>query len=523
MSLRKKIIFAFFISALIITILAAFEYLNFIQVRNEMSFLEVSDTIRSKSLQLRRYEKNFFLFPDKAAQESQATKDYLNQLNDIALSLNSGDPQKISALRGLVSEYRTEFSNIETLISQISVQLDALKPDFDARGVFPMMKSDSRDKPLQVADFLQIALGMPPQSPEIANLQRLDAEIIKLRDTGENILTASKDLDTDARDSADNGIRLSQIAILVFFPLFLGLGLATLFYIGTGLVKRLKTLTDSVDQIGQRYAHEVPHPQKTGGGKDEVDILIDKFNHMNSLLMEWEIELNEKNQELLQSKKLAAIGTLAAGVAHELNNPLNNISLSAQVLQKSLKGNEPATVRGIVDDIVGQTARVKGIVGNLLEFAREREPSMETISLETVINNAYQQVSKTMNMGEIDFGIDTETDDLKVFADPNQMERVFINLFSNAVSAMEGRGRLAVRIEKEGDSLYIYVSDTGKGLSPEDREKVFDPFFTKKEKGTGLGLAIVLNIIRKHGGNIAVVSEENMGTVFEIILPRKAA
>lgn len=520
--MRKKIIFGFFISALVITFLAAFEYINFIQVRNEMSFLEVSDSIRSKSLQLRRHEKNFFLFPEKATDESLATRNYINQLDDITANIESGEPDKIAGLRNLVAEYRAEFSSIETLIFEITRLLEANKTSYTAySNVFPLIESDARDKPLQVAGFLERTIGLPADDPQMIKLRQLDLEINKLRDTGENILTASKELDTDARSKADRGIRLSQAAILIFLPLFLVLGLGSLLYSGTDIVKRLKTLTDSVEKISRRYAPGSTVPQKGNGGKDEVDILIKKFNKMNTQLMEWEQEIDEKNRELFQSQKMAAIGTLAAGVAHELNNPLNNINLSAQVLQRQLKEGESPGLKEIVDDIVGQTARVKGIVGNLLEFAREREPQLALVDVEQLVNYAFLQVGKTVDTRRIRFIFDKETENVTINADPHQLERVFVNLFTNAVSAMEGDGQLAVQIRPaSGEALEIYVSDTGKGIPEEDREKVFDPFFTKKEKGTGLGLAIAMNTIRKHGGNISVVSEEGMGTVFEIILPR---
>lgn len=524
MSLRKKIIFGFFLSALIIIFLAAFEYLNFIQVRNEMSFLEVADTIRSKSLQLRRHEKNFFLFPDKAGEEAQATRDYLDQLDDLTANVESGDPDKIAGLRSLVAEYRGEFGSIETLIAEITRLQEAGNAAYAPYGdVLPLIESDTRDKPLQVARFLEGTLSLPPDDPQVAKLRELDLKINQLRDTGENILTASKELDTDARDNADQGIRLSQAALLVFLPLFLLLGVGGLFYSSTGIIRRLKTLTDSVEKISRRYAPGSTAPPNGNAGKDEVDILINKFNRMNTQLMEWEEELDEKNRELYQSQKLAAIGTLAAGVAHELNNPLNNINLSAQVLQRQLKGaDESPELKEIVDDIVGQTARVKGIVGNLLEFAREREPQLIPVDLEGLINGAYELVGNTTDTRRINFVFDNEAGDVTVSADSHMMERVFVNLFTNAVSAMDGAGQLAVQIRPADEKvLKIYVSDTGKGIPRDDREKVFDPFFTKKDKGTGLGLAIVMNIIRKHGGNISVVSEEGMGTVFEIVLPRR--
>ncbi len=529
MSLRKKIIFGFSISAIIITILAGFEYFNFIQVRNEMRFLEVTASLRNQSLQLRRHEKNFFLFPDKAEAEAEATRDYLNQLDATIGELNSGDPAKIDALRDLVGQYNEKFSNIERLLPEVTQDFERRKASFAPYENFvPLLEADSRDKPLAVAEYLQNLLAVSPADPQVTRLRELDADIITLRETGENVIEASRDLDRDARDDAEGGIRLSQIAILIFFPLFLLFGLSALLIISTDVVKRLKTLTVAIDRIGKRYAHGAPAPEAKKTKKDEVDVLVEKFNNMNTQLVTWEQELDEKNRELLQSKKLAAIGTLASGVAHELNNPLNNISLSAQVLKKQLERPGAGKTGGgeamaeTVDDIVSQTARVKGIVGNLLEFAREREPRLEAIELNKFIRDVYSMVvvRGVPDAGNIRFVLDSDAAVVPLEADPAQLEQVFINLFTNAIAAMDGEGQLTVRVEPEEGSVRIYVSDTGTGISEEDRDKVFDPFFTRKDKGTGLGLAIVMNIIRKHGGDISLVSEEGMGTIFEITLPR---
>jgi len=521
MSLRKKIIFGFSISAFIITILASFELVNFVQVRSGMRFLEVTDTIRNRSLELRRHEKNFFLFPEKAAEESAATHEYLNQLDEVTRNIESDDPQKVAELEDLVGQYRSQFSDIEKLLTGIQADFSSRQEAYGPFQSFvPLAAAYSRDKPLFVADFLENMVGLPPGDPQIVRLQQLDADINALRQTGENILTASNDLDRSARDTADRGIRQAEIAILIFFPLFLAFGLGAMLYISTDVVKRLKTLTGEIDRIGSRYAHGEPAPSAGGGQLDEVDVLIEKFNNMNTQLNAWESELEEKNQELFQSKKLAAIGTLAAGVAHELNNPLNNINISAQVLRKQVRDEDPAHIKEIVDDIVSQTARVKEIVGNLLEFAREREPRLQEIELNALIRNAWRQVSGTMDTSQVNFNLETARETVVLRGDPSQLERVFVNLFTNGVAAMAGAGDLGVRVEPEDGWVTIFVSDTGQGIPEEDREKIFDPFFTKKDKGTGLGLAIVMNVISKHGGNISVVSEEFMGTVFEITLPR---
>jgi len=523
MSLRKKIIIGFFISASIIAILSAFEYVNFTQVRNAMRFLEMTDSVRTKSLQLRRYEKNYFLFPERAGEEAETMQDYLAQLDGLTDDIKSSDPDKAAVLKELVATYRAEFGTIETKLSGISQHLESMKASYPQyERLFPLIKADARDKPQAVADYLQDDFSLPADNPQVAELKDLDSRINTLRQTGEDIIAASREFDNDARDNAEQGIRRSEVAILIFFPLSLAVGVGALLYISTGVVRRLKKMTEAVEKIGERHTPVSHTSREEKGRKDEVDILVEKFNNMDCQLNEWEAELDRKNEELFQARKLAAIGTMASGVAHELNNPLNNISISAQVLKRQV-GDEPShEVREVIDDIYGQTARLKGIVGDLLEFAGEREPQFTNMELNRLIKSAYELVSKNVDTGGIHFALDSDSGGVNLFADPEQLERVFVNLFTNAVAAMGQNGNLTVQVESEEDAVKVRVSDTGKGISEADRGKIFDPFFTMKEKGTGLGLAIVMNIIRKHGGNISVAGEEGKGTVFEINFPRRS-
>lgn len=518
MSLRKKIISSFFISAFIIAILAAFEYVNFIQVRNEMRFLEVTDIIRSRSLQLRRHEKNFLLYPEKQYQESSAIYEYLLQLDGIAESLRPSDSE---ALRRLVRQYREHFSNVEVLILDITGQLQALKGQYPALERFaPLIESSFRDRPTHVSQFLRNSNYLREDSALALNLVRLESRIEILRKVGEDIIYLSDTLDRRAMSEADRGIGLSQVAMLIFFPVFLIFGLSTLIYISSDVVKRLRRLTDSIEETGMRYLSRVSCDADDINYDDEVDALIYKFNNMNMQLEQWEEDLYDKNQELLKSKKLALIGTMASGVAHELNNPLSNISLSAQVLRTRMPKDSLPDVLEIVEDIYAQTARVKGIVIDLLEFAREKEPQLEYVELRNLVGNAYQLVRRSINTGDLKFIMDAPDKGVHIMADAGQMERVFVNLFTNAVAAMDGSGEIIAKIRDDEAGVNITISDTGRGMTEEDVEKVFDPFFTKRERGTGLGLAIVMNIVRKHGGEISVVSEEGEGTAFEISIPR---
>jgi signal transduction histidine kinase len=515
MSLQKKIILSFIISAFVIAILAAFEYINFVEIKKEIQQLELADTVRSKTLQLRRHEKNFFLYGmPKAAEESEAIHNYLKELNSI-LDINDKNTNLVH-LKNLINEYGERFNKIDSSIKSLTEAIEKARSSYARYNkFFPLIELTFMERPDQAAEFLKSVFLLPKDHNLIKGLEELYSEIQALRKNGEDIINISKELDKAAREKAEAVIHTSQIAILVFFPLFLIVGIGVLFIIINNVVNRLKLLIDLVGKTGRGDYYHIP----VSSHKDEVGALIREFNDMENQLSEREEELERKNKELLQSKKLAAIGTLASGVAHELNNPLNNIYISAQVLMKEAGDSCSLTARETVNDILGQTIRVKGIVADLLEFGRGKEPQLREISLKEIIMGAYKLVSTTINTEMVNFVINENPAGIKTYADSEQLERVFINLFTNAVDAMGGNGDLAVKIDQNKKVIRIKISDSGKGMPEGDIDKIFEPFYTTKDKGTGLGLAIVFNIIKKHGGEINVQSKEGKGTTFFITLP----
>ncbi len=523
MSLKRKIVLSFFVSTFIIAILTAFEYFNFIEIRKEIRYLEITDTIRSKSLQLRRHEKNFFLYGYPTAhEEAKATHQYLIELDEILnKNLKIYKTDKLYNLRELVNEYKHTFNSIELSLKDLSKQLKNANTSYERySNFFPLIEFTFFERPAQAAEFLEKIFLLPANHSLIKGLKVLDSEINALRKTGEDIIIISKELDWVARENAENIIHISQIAILIFFPLFFFSGIGTLFFISRNIVSRLKLLINTVEKTSKGDFSQVVGPYQKWGG-DEVGVLIKKFNKMAEQLAQRENELNIKNAELFQSKKLAVIGTLASCVAHELNNPLNNICISAQILSKEIDDNFPVVIKETVNDILSQTIRVKGIVRDLLEFARVGEPKLRKVELNNLINRAYEFINRSINTKKVHFAFDSTPEEILLYVDPEQMERVFINLFSNAVDAMSQEGVLTVNMKSRENIVFVKISDTGRGMSPETVEKIFDPFFTTKDKGSGLGLTIVLNIIKKHNGEISVRSEEGHGTTFIITLSER--
>jgi len=228
-------------------------------------------------------------------------------------------------------------------------------------------------------------------------------------------------------------------------------------------------------------------------------------------------ELEQAQFQLIRTEKLAALGQLAAGVAHEINNPLGTITIYAHILARSLEPDDPR--KEDIDLIVREANRTKEIVQGLLSFARETklkpgETSINDLLEETLGLLVNQVLFQNIKIKKV------FSDDLPMlFADATQLKQVFLNIMLNAAQAMEGKGSLTLTTTHEGGTIEIRIRDTGPGIPPENIGKLFNPFFTTKEKGTGLGLAISYGIVERHSGQIDVETELGKGSTFIITLP----
>jgi signal transduction histidine kinase len=233
-------------------------------------------------------------------------------------------------------------------------------------------------------------------------------------------------------------------------------------------------------------------------------------------------ELRDREEELVQSKKLASLGILTAGVAHELTNPVNNISMIAQTyleLGDTLSREEKIE---LMEKVEGETERIEEIVKNLLDFSKPKEANLRKTDINAVIQKTLKLVQNMLNVSNIETLLNLGREVSPVFVDEHQIQQVLVNLIVNAIQAMPSRGELSIetRKSKKRDFVEIVVKDTGKGIPPEFLPHIFDPFFsTKGVEGTGLGLSISYGIIKNHKGNIRVESKIGVGTTFTIELP----
>jgi PAS domain S-box-containing protein len=232
-------------------------------------------------------------------------------------------------------------------------------------------------------------------------------------------------------------------------------------------------------------------------------------------------DLEEAHLQLVESERIASIGKMAAGVAHEINNPLSGILIYAELLKESLK-KDPEHSRDI-REIIDQTLRCKNIVSELLEFSRQAVGKTSSFSLKELIDKTLSLMINQAFFHDISVTTNIDPDIPEMVGDMGQLQQVFTNLFINAADAMDGKGSLDIRVRFDPlrKLFIIRVSDTGPGIPEALREKIFEIFFTTKPagKGTGLGLTITKNIIKLHGGDVRIECPPEGGTTFIIELP----
>ncbi len=271
--------------------------------------------------------------------------------------------------------------------------------------------------------------------------------------------------------------------------------------------------------------------------RDELGELSDSFNNMilelkrsRDAIEEWtqtlEKRVQERTQELervqdqlVHAGKMAALGELAAGVAHEINNPLTGVLTFSSLMLKKADENHPW--RKDLETIVQQTSRCRNIVKGLLDFARQRKPDKKKWDIHTLIERTLTLVEKQAPFQNITILKEFGPQIPLLFIDGDQVEQVFMNILLNAADAMTEGGTLTIKTGWRDGTAEVVFKDTGPGISREHLPRLFDPFFTTKQtgKGTGLGLAISYGIVQSHGGNIQVESEIGKGATFRVTLP----
>jgi two-component system NtrC family sensor kinase len=294
--------------------------------------------------------------------------------------------------------------------------------------------------------------------------------------------------------------------------------LALAYFISKKISVSIKKLAEASEQV----AHGNLDTSVEIYSHDELQELGETFNFMAAALKKRDEQLREfTTRRIMESERLAHIGQLAAGVAHEINNPLQGIvTYSHLLLERATIGNG---TRESLEKIVQQAERCRGIIRGLLDFSRQRKPDKRLSSVNRVLEECVSLVDQQSLFLNIRMVKQLSPDLPPVLMDPSQIQQIFMNMLINAAEAMNGTGQLTLttRFVAADSAVEVRFTDTGHGISDVDRDRIFDPFFTTKEvgHGTGLGLAISYGIIKEHKGTIAVESQVGKGTTFTIRLP----
>lgn len=258
--------------------------------------------------------------------------------------------------------------------------------------------------------------------------------------------------------------------------------------------------------------------------RDEVGDLAETFNEMTARLLKNRNDIEKAHRQVLESEKqlarserMAAVGQLAAGLAHEINNPLNVVSGFADFVLDKTASDDPR--RQALEDISRETVRCQRLVSQLLDFAKPKEPVREPADLNELVSDTAALLRAQAKAQGVVLELRLEESLSRVTLDRDQIKQVLLNLCLNACQAMPQGGTLSVETAKRGERIEVVVSDSGGGITAEDLGRVFTPFFTTKDHGTGLGLATSYAIAERHGGALRVQSRPGAGASFTLSLP----
>ena len=313
---------------------------------------------------------------------------------------------------------------------------------------------------------------------------------------------------------------MKRNALWAFVAVSLGgiaLSVVICFFLSRSLSRPAKALMLSAQQLASGDLTQRVRPDDS---TQEIGMLGRTFNLMAASIEERDEQLRRRAQEeVMKSERLAMIGRLAAGVAHEINNPLTGVLTFSHLLRE--KENLDEQDKEDLDVIINETTRASEIVRGLLDFARERPVAKEPLDVNDVIRQTVRLLANRKAFQQIAIDEDLAADLPRVDGDMNQLQQVLLNLSLNACAAMPEGGTLTISTSAEGGSVLVKVADTGSGIKAEHVDRIFEPFFSTKPvgRGTGLGLSISYGIVQQHGGELRVESEEGKGTTFTIVLP----
>jgi two-component system, NtrC family, sensor kinase len=466
-SIQNKVRYGYYICIAMIIFIALLNYFNLQAIDKKLTFSFIISDFFEATLEMRRFEKNYFLYRDHA--------DYEENLK------------------------YTE--RAEALIHHNREAIRNLSPDTDVKRIEAL-----------IADYKRIIKEYHDRQNSLAPISRMTFEA-NIRETGKKIVEATEGISIAERSYVISTISSSKKIIFVTVVIVLILGVLIGRYFSRVVVRPLKDLEDSMQRIAD-------------GRFDTMEITshdteIISLGHACRRMIA-EIELRQK-KFMMQSERLVSLGTMISGVAHELNNPLSNVFSSCQILQEEIGEGELEYKKLLLQQIHDEIERARTMVQTLLDFSRKTEFKRKPYSLRYIVDEAIRLIH-----GELPAKVSVSAsipEGIWIVANKQRIEQVILNLIKNAVDAIadEGSVTISAREFRAEGVVKLGICDTGIGIDQDKVSTIFDPFYTTKEdgKGSGLGLFITRQIIEDHEGTIMVESVSGEGSTFTITLPFK--
>lgn len=468
-TVRIKIIEAFVVFIGVSGTVWFLSYYNLFLLSHKLELIEKKDNLFNMILEARRYEKNFFLTHNI---------EHLTEAHDYAV------------------QAETKMKAISDNLGKFTIAKDFTEKINDLKHYVNLIET-----------FLQWSSGREKDERYLQQFMTFQEE---LRGAGKNITDYLEGTVNKERHYVKGLSKKLEAYLFVALTAIIILTIASGFFLYYSVNIPLRNIEEAITRITAGDYQLIP---KSRRWDEEFESFVDRVNQMIA-------ELNKRGEQLVQSEKMASLGTLTSGVAHELNNPLNNISTSLEILIEEIDETDVEFKRQLLTDALHEVERARDIVKALLEFSRKHSFVTSRIQLRKV-------VGKTMRLikGEIPSNIEVEIDvpdDIEVNIDQRRIGQALINLIMNGIQAMDnGGGKILIKSYKSEGKVSLIVQDTGIGIPEDQLSKIFDPFFTTKDvgRGSGLGLSVTHGIIDQHGGRINVESEVGKGTLFTIELP----
>lgn len=459
-SIKQKLALFYVVALILMAVVIIVNRTSLGEVEKMVESGAIVSDLFDTTLEIKRFEKNYFLY--------KKDEDY----SELFIYVNKAE--------GLLANNRSSL------------------------GVFA-----KNDELLEIGKDLQrykeLLKALPSIDTDISSSEEI------LREVGRRLVTAAEKLSKTEREIMQETLWSARHKVLLSIMFFMAAGSigAILFY--KKMIQPLRILEEHMERVSMGEFSPVPIETRD----KEMISLNSAFNRMLH-------ELEERKGYLVQSEKLASLGTLLFGVAHELNNPISNISTSAQILREEIESGDDEYKKELLTQIEDETDRAKNIVNSMLGYSRKSDKEMV---------NLKKAVDETLHFlrGDIPTKVQLSIKipgNIEFVADKQKLQQVFINLIKNSVDSISDEGKIVIAAKKipENGRIEIVVSDTGSGMSEEMVQNIFSPFFTTKKtkKSYGLGLFIVHNIIKELGGSIIVESEPGYGTSFIIeIFPKE--